>query len=492
MANPDPIQLQIKDRLVNNIRPNVLGLFDIFTEQQAGKTVVVVNLAGGMNTPYYIRSFGRSEKGCFLRVGSCAQPMNEQLIEDVFSRRQKVSLSTTLSPNQRLTFEQLKIYYQEHGLALNDKFADTLDMRLASGEYNYLAYLLADQNGASVRFAKYRGKDKNVLAENEEYGYRCLITSTHRLLDRLVAENKTYAKITHPFRVEKSMVDKSALREAVINAIVHNDYSLTEPVVEMYDDRITVSSGGGLVPGLSREDFFAGRSLPRNRELMRVFRDVELVERLGSGMRRMLGAYDRSIFDFTPSFIVVTFWFEKDGEEMTVKSRVQSRVQSGVQSGVKSTDKILQLMESNPTITAQELSDALGYVVSGIEKNIKKLKESGAIRRIGSDKDGRWEVVNFTPAEEKNTDESAVKMTEKVVENAVESRVESRVQVTVESRVQILQLMESNPTITARKIADTLGVVLSGVEKHIKILRESGVIRHVGPNRGGRWEVLKK
>ena len=417
VTSPDAIQLKIKDRLVNNIRPNILGLFDIFTEECAGKTVVVVNLAGGTGTPYYIRAFGRSEKGCYIRVGSSAQPMTEQLIEDMIARRQKVSLATTLSPNQRLSFEQLKIYYQEHGLALNDKFADSLDMRLASGEYNYLAYLLADQNGASIRFAKYKGTDKTVLIENEEYGYRCLITATHRLLDRLVAENKTFAQITYPFRVEKNMVDKSALREAVINAIVHNDYALTEPVVEIYDDRITITSGGGLVPGLSREDFFAGRSLPRNRELMRVFRDVELVERLGSGMKRMLGAYDRSIFEFSPSFLIVSLQIAPlpDNEESSVESSAESRVESSAetnklpeavektvgksvekrrgQSSVERSVEILRLMALNPTVTARDIARMLDISLRGVEKNIRTLRESGKIRRVGSNKGGRWEVL---------------------------------------------------------------------------------------------------
>jgi len=69
-------------------------------------------------------------------------------------------------------------------------------LRTSTGEYNYAAYLLADENGASIKVAKYAGTDKVNLIENNEYGYRCLITATHRVLDRLEAENRTFAKIT--------------------------------------------------------------------------------------------------------------------------------------------------------------------------------------------------------------------------------------------------------------------------------------------------------
>ncbi|MDR1319855.1 MAG: hypothetical protein LBK56_00270 [Gracilibacteraceae bacterium] len=215
---------------------------------------------------------------------------------------------------QKMTFEQLHIYYSEHGLKLNDQFEDNLDLRTGDGVYNMLAYLLADNNGASVKVAKYGGTDKIDLIENEEYGYRCLITAIYRVLDKFAVENKTFAKITPRNRLERKLINPVALREAFINSVVHNDYNRGWPVVEFYSDRVTITSTGGLVEGLSQEDFFKGRSMLRNRELMRVFKDVELVEELGSGTRRILEAYDRSVFEITPSFIVVTFPYASDFE----------------------------------------------------------------------------------------------------------------------------------------------------------------------------------
>jgi len=219
-------------------------------------------------------------------------------------------LQTTPSPRQRLTFEKLKIYYQERGFEINAEFLHNLELHSNETGYNYAAYLLADINAVSIKVAKYAGTDKYDLVENYEYGNCCLITATNRVLEKLLVENKTFAKISYPTRIEKSQVDKTALREAVINAIVHNDYSLTVPLFEIYSNRIVVTSAGGLVEGLSREDFFNCRSMPRNRILMRVFRDVDLVENLGSGMTRILRAYDHKIFNFTPSFFEVIFSHE--------------------------------------------------------------------------------------------------------------------------------------------------------------------------------------
>lgn len=134
------------------------------------------------------------------------------------------------------------------------------------------------------------GKNKIELIENEEYGYCSLIKATNLILDKLEIENKTFTKITGAAeRLQKRMIDKTALREALINAVVHNDYSReVTPVVEIYSDRLTITSYGGLVKGLSKEEFFKGRSMLRNREVMRIFKDLELVEQLGSGMNRIL------------------------------------------------------------------------------------------------------------------------------------------------------------------------------------------------------------
>jgi hypothetical protein len=74
-----------------------------------------------------------------------------------------------------LSFEQLKIYYQEAGLTLNDKFAANLELLTGDGAYNYTAYLLADQNGNSVQVAKYAGTDRVDLLESKDYGFCCLV-----------------------------------------------------------------------------------------------------------------------------------------------------------------------------------------------------------------------------------------------------------------------------------------------------------------------------
>lgn len=401
VSDSDGDQRKIADRLANNIRPKILGLFDVIAEKKDDKDIIRIVVSSGTQKPYYIRKRGMTEDGCFIRVGASTQPMNEAMIERLLSQRQVNTLSTTTSSRQKLTFEQLHIYYNEHRLMLNDQFEDNLDLRNSDGAYNFLAYLLADSNGASIKVAKYAGTDKIDLIENEEYGYRCLITAIYRVLDKLEVENKTFAKITSRNRLERKLFNAVALREAFVNAVVHNDYNLGWPVVEFFSDRVAITSAGGLVEGLSQEDFFNGRSMLRNRELMRVFKDVELVEGLGSGMQRILDAYDRSVFEITPSFIVVTFPYASDFERSvkenesrdTIKDTVNDTLKDTVSDTVNETQlKIIGIIRNDSSVTVKELAIELGINERNVKRNMKILKDKGLLKRVGSPKTGRWLV----------------------------------------------------------------------------------------------------
>ena len=308
--NPDidGDMLKIKDRLKNNIFPSCMGLFDVAVERVDSKDVIKLTLASGPEKPYYIKKRGMSEKGTFIRIGTAAEPMPAKMIESLFAKRTRNSIGKIKSPNQNISFEQLKIYYEGAKKNLNQHFAQNLELLTDDSLYNYVAYLLADVNGLSVKVAKYSGFDRVDLTENNEYGYCSLVKATKQVLDKINLENKTLAKITPKEREERRLWNPVALREAVINAIVHNDYtSEVPPKFEFFDDRIEITSFGGLPQGMTESEFFEGYSVPRNKELMRVFCDLDLVEHLGSGVPRILRSYGRECFKFTDNFLRMTF-----------------------------------------------------------------------------------------------------------------------------------------------------------------------------------------
>lgn len=397
VENTDLTQLQIKDRIKNNIQPSTLGLFDVTVETIENKEVIKVIISSGTEKPYYLRKKGRTPEGCYIRIGSSKERMTERMIEEMFARRIKNSLKEIESPRQDLTFRQLKIHYEGNGMILNDNFARNLNLLTDEGKYNYNAYLLADENNISIKLVKYLGTSKMELIENQEYGYCCLITATQRILDRLTAENTVYAKIEYNGRKEVEMIDSKALKEAVINAMVHSDYTLTTtPIIELYSDRIEITSGGGLPQGLSQEKFLEGVTAPRNKELIRVFKDVDLIENIGSGVLRILDAYDKSCFKFMEHFLRVSFKYKENPfeyENNTPKNGAISGVINDVKNINNNEQIIINIIIENPNISQKEISDISKIPSRTVQRLISSLKSKKIIERVGSNKSGYWKVL---------------------------------------------------------------------------------------------------
>ena len=386
----DALQLKIKDRLKNSISPSTLGLFDVVLEDFDAQKVVKIILAKGSEKPYYIKKRGMSEKGCFVRIGSASEPMNNDMIEELFSKIVRTTLSKIASPRQNLTFEQLRIYYEAKHLHLNDKFTNNLELLTYDGRYNYVAYLLSDSNGTSIKIAKYKGIDRVELIENNEYGYTSLVKATKSVLDKLEVENTTFAKITSKERIETHLWNPLAIREAVINAIIHNDYTNEiPPKFEIFDDRIEITSAGSLPFGISKEEFFSGMSNPRNREIMRVFKDLEMVEQLGSGVPRILRVYGKESFTFMQNFIRMVF--VKGGQ---MGGQMGGQIGGQIGGSIYLTDRqkdIIDMIKQNPKVSRKEIARRLDINQSAVIKHIDSLKQKGAIERTGGTR-GYWEI----------------------------------------------------------------------------------------------------
>jgi predicted HTH transcriptional regulator len=169
---------------------------------------------------------------------------------------------------------------------------------------------MSDENGNSMKVAKFLGKDKMELIENYEFGYCSLIKATKSILDRLEIENTKRVKSCSQGLIETTLVDKIALKEAVINAVVHNDYSREiPPVVMIYSDRIEITSMGGLPEHISEDDFFSGVSHPVNKEIARIFQDLGLVQNIGNGIKKITDIYGREAYKFYRDHIIVSLPF---------------------------------------------------------------------------------------------------------------------------------------------------------------------------------------
>jgi len=400
VSDTDGDMLKIKDRIKNNISPSAMGLFDVVAEERDGKNIIKIIIASGSEKPYFKKKYGMTEKGCYIRLGTAAEPMPQKMIEELFASRTRNSIGKIKANRQDLSFEQLHIYYQEKKKPLNKQFRKNLELTSSSGELNYAAYLLADENNISVKVAKYKGETRVALAESNEYGYVSLIKSTKSVLDKIELENRTFTQITSKERIEERLWSAIALREAIINAFVHNDYTRElAPKFEIFQDRIEITSAGALPEGLSESEFFEGFSVPRNKELMRVFKDLELVEQLGSGIPRILESYGKECFHFSDNFLRMVFPSaesvyknEKDALGGQIGGQIGGQKGGQIENLTDRQKDVFELINADPKITRKELSKKLGINESAVQKHLKVLTEQNILKRIGTNK-GYWKIL---------------------------------------------------------------------------------------------------
>ena len=158
---------------------------------------------------------------------------------------------------------------------------------------------------------------------------------------------------------------------------------------------LRLTSAGAIAPGVAREEFFAGYSIPRNKILMRIFRDLKIVGYLGSGMPIILQAYPKESFIFTQNFIRIVFQIDPVALEMEKQgNNSKEETGSSPKSSPKTEERIIELILKDSNITTEIMGNVLNVSKRTVLKQVDKLKKQGRLRRIGPAKGGHWEVIN--------------------------------------------------------------------------------------------------
>ena len=177
---------KLSDIVDAQILPDCRDLTELGTRYENGKHVVEVKVKRGAEL-FYIKKYGRSAQGCFLRVGTTCRSMTEEQIERMHTKylSTKVSINELKSRQSTFKFQLLKMLMTEKGLSVNDAtFEDNLHLRTSYGDYNKMAELLADKNETSIKVVRFGGKSKadDIIMRNE-YGDKCLLVAMKQAYD---------------------------------------------------------------------------------------------------------------------------------------------------------------------------------------------------------------------------------------------------------------------------------------------------------------------
>lgn len=289
--DPDETCLKVVQSSRNSISPDITMFLSEEIEKIEGKKVVVVTVLSGASKPYYLREKGLRPSGVFVRAANSTVPISEEHLAVMIRTSQHENFIEGLSLKQDLTFKEAEKVFDEKKVSFSEREFRTLGLVRADGAYTNLALLLSDQCPYSVKAAIFQGKDKSIFRDRAEFG-GSLFSQLEETFRYFSQYNKISAHIEGLNRVEKRDYPPEAIREGLLNALIHRDYSFSGPILaSLYDDRLEIISIGGVIAGLSMEDILAGVSQSRNDKLAAIFYRLGFVEAYGTGIKRINDCY---------------------------------------------------------------------------------------------------------------------------------------------------------------------------------------------------------
>ncbi len=291
VRNAKEIVEAVSSMIHEAIKPDASLLCSAQEYLEDGKELVRVEIGRGAKKPYYIAEKGMKSSGVYVRINNTSQPASEYAIKQMIVESDEREYEQMESVNQDLTFDYLKSAFSNAQVELKMK---TLRLVNENNRYTNLALLLSDQCPFSIKAAIFDSDDKSQFVDRKEFG-GSLVKQADEAFAYLVLNNKNRGTYNGLVREDKTDYDNLVLREGLLNAIIHRDYSLNGSIlISIYNNRIEYISIGGLVAGMTYNDMMLGVSRTRNEYLANVFFMLKYVEAYGTGIEKIQGNYERT------------------------------------------------------------------------------------------------------------------------------------------------------------------------------------------------------
>ena len=280
-------------RLTNGIRDAIAPDVTMFVRYVLQDNKVIrIEVGEGSYKPYYLKSKGMKSNGVYVRQGASSVQASPDQIRKMIKDSDGDVFEEMRTVVQELSFEEAERTFKRYKVDFSEEKYIALGLRnIDDDQYTNLAMILSDQCQHTIKIAVFGDEANITFKDAKEFG-----GSIFKQLDDSYAYLTLCNRIAATFkgleRVELPDYPEDALREALLNAIIHRDYSYSGSIIiNVNDFGIEFISIGGLLPGLSADDIRNGISQPRNRKLAEIFHRLRLIESYGTGIRKIYTLY---------------------------------------------------------------------------------------------------------------------------------------------------------------------------------------------------------
>ena len=356
LVNIDDTYTSVTNGIRDAIAPDVTVFVKYALENNG---IIRIEVGEGSYKPYYLKSKGLKPSGVYIRHGASSVQASPEQIRQMIKNADGDIFEELRSMEQALTFDSCANVFKKHGMAFGEEKFNVLGIRShAPGMYANLGLLLSDQCHHSIKVAVFSDEQNTVFRDRKEFT-GSVFEQMEGAFAYLQLCNQNRSVIDGIARTDYWDYPKDALREALINAVIHRDYSFSGSIIiNVNEKRMEFISIGGLLPGLLPEDIRNGISQLRNRNLAEVFHRLNFIESYGTGIRKIFSLYDdcpeKPNITVTPNSFKITL----------PNMNIAKKQDASIYVITPQMRQMLDCLSENQEITDAELQQVLG-IISG-------------------------------------------------------------------------------------------------------------------------------
>lgn len=407
LSDTQTLANKISELVNSRIEPQVLFTLEPFTERSC--EILRLEVSASKNTPIYYKGDGVKE--AYYRLGNESVLAKAQILNELILKGQNQTFDSLETKHllSDFSFSLFESMYKQVTKQRLEKSKDLQSFGLLSEKekLTFAGALLADISPiyqSRVFCTRWNGLDKTsglgeALDDEEFSGNILSLLNDSEKFVRLNSKTKWY-KDGHG-HVDLPDYPIDAVHEALVNALVHRDYSVigSEIHIDMYDDRLEISSPGGMPSGklIQRLEIDKVASARRNPIICDVFSRLQLMERRGSGLRKIVNKFPD---DMRPQFYSDESVFIIILKNLNYGAESENKVPVGTINGTINgtndqydSNRIISILRETPQLTFDALAERLSLSRRTVSRLMQQLQCEGKIRRVGSRKSGHWAVL---------------------------------------------------------------------------------------------------
>ena len=393
--NVDGTMLRVTNAIRDAVRPDITMFVECRNDVMDEKSIVCVTVQRGTARPYYLRGKGIRPEGVYVRQGASTVPATDAAILNMIKETSGDSYETARSLDQNLTFNKAADFFKKRKVEFEKAQMRTLHLIGEDDTYTNLAFLLSEQCTHMIKLAVFEGSKKSVFKDRRELS-GSLLEQLEEAFDYIDRYNRTRAEFSGLDRLDMRDYPPEAIREALLNAIVHRDYSFSgATLISIFEDRIEFITIGGLVKGIALDDVMLGVSALRNQYLANIFYRLRLTEAYGTGILKINECYN----DYVVQPIIVTTGnafkimlpnTNFHAERQKVLNYSKTGGSTSVTKKEERINAVLKLCRSKGSIVRSDVEMTLGVSQSTAILLLRELTDEGVLIKKGKTKNLRY------------------------------------------------------------------------------------------------------